>query len=333
MEVFEPAQKQSIPACRTVDDICPQCKSWRYLSQHMKLLVSPCYHKMCDDCVANRFSAGPAPCPHTNCGRILRKGDFYQAIFEDLTVENEVRIRQQISMIYNKREEDFKSLADYNTYLEMVEDMIMKLLYEMDADEVDDMIKAYKRENQASIKKNQTKQQREDKLQQMRSMQERLKRQQQRDEHLKEVEEERRLKEQVKNSLIDELASSDKDAKDIVKKKMVQLKKSSLSQRGALRKAQVDIGSLLGTLDDGFDDDDDDDMDEEEPDLGPFYPNVTPYEPMNVELRDKYDDPNPAFRQASLLAGGVTREMHQRYMIEGAMSGLFAPPATDSPSG
>ncbi|KAJ2617369.1 TFIIH/NER complex subunit [Coemansia sp. RSA 1365] len=290
----------------------------------MKLLVSPCYHKMCEECVGNRFNAGPAPCPE--CHRILRKNDFYQPIFEDLTVENEVRIRQRMSMIYNKREDDFKSSKDYNAYLEMVEDHIIKLLYDVDTNEIDHLIERYKRENQASISKNRTKQQREEKLQRIISDQESIKRQQQREEYLKQLEDEKREKEQAKNSLINELATSDKDAKDIVKSKMVQLKKSSLSNRSASRKVQLDIESLLGNIDDGFGDDD---MDESEVDNGPFDPSESPYEAMKTELRDKYDDPNPAFRQGTLTAAGVTREMHQRYMIEGAMAGLFVPPATE----
>ncbi|KAJ1726068.1 TFIIH/NER complex subunit, partial [Coemansia biformis] len=71
MEVFAPAKSQSIPACRTEDDSCPQCKSGRYLNRNMKLLASPCYHRMCEECVSNRFDAGPAPCPE--CHRFLRK--------------------------------------------------------------------------------------------------------------------------------------------------------------------------------------------------------------------------------------------------------------------
>ncbi|PIA16875.1 hypothetical protein COEREDRAFT_42040 [Coemansia reversa NRRL 1564] len=208
----------------------------------------------------------------------------------------------------------------------MVEDHIMKLLYDVDTNEIDHLIERYKRENQASISKNRTKQQREDKLQRIISDQESIKRQQQREEYLKQLEDEKREKEQAKNSLINELATSDKDAKDIVKTKMVQLKKSSLSNRSASRKVQLDIESLLGNIDDGFGDDD---MDESEVDNGPFDPSESPYKAMETELRDKYDDPNPAFRQGTLTAAGVTREMHQRYMIEGAMAGLFVPPATE----
>ncbi|KAJ2779244.1 TFIIH/NER complex subunit [Coemansia javaensis] len=325
METFAPAKGQNIPACWSDDDACPQCKSGRYLNQSMRLLASPCYHRMCEECVSNRFDAGPAPCPE--CHRILRKAEFYQPVFEDLTVENEVRIRHRLAMTFNKREEDFKSAPDYNAYLEMVEDMVIAYLHSDDTDELDARIERYKRDNQDNINKNRRKQQYEEKVQTARLEQDRRRRQQQLEEDRRQREDERREKAEVQLSMINELASSDKDAKDIVRKKMIQLKKSSLRQRSSARKAQADIESLLGTIDGGFDDDDDDEaMDDEAADAVPFDPAESPYAPVRIELRDKYDDANPAFRQPALAAAGVTREMHQRYMLEGAMAGLFVPP-------
>ncbi|KAI9503018.1 TFIIH/NER complex subunit [Coemansia spiralis] len=321
MSVLQSAQKQEIPAFQTDDDSCPQCKSERYLNNGMRLLVGPCYHRICESCVQQIFDAGPAPCPE--CRRILRKAEFYQPIFEDLTVENEVRIRMRMAATYNKREEDFKSLKDYNTYLEMVEDLTFRLLYDINTDEAEYLIEKYKRDNTASIEKNQSKFRREEQLQQLISNQERIKHQQQREEYLKQLEEEKREKEVAKYNLINALATSDKDAKDIVKANMVHLKKSSLSNRSATQKPRLDIEALLRNVGGDFDDEDI----EEEDEYAPFDPAESPYEPMDVELRSRYDDPNPAFRQGNTLAAaGMTREVHQRYVIEGAIAGLFAQP-------
>lgn len=79
-------------------DICPVCKSSRYLNPNMKFLVNPeCYHKMCESCVDRIFSHGPAPCPIAGCARTLRKGRFREATFEDLKVEREVDIRKRVA--------------------------------------------------------------------------------------------------------------------------------------------------------------------------------------------------------------------------------------------
>ncbi|KAJ2697195.1 TFIIH/NER complex subunit [Coemansia sp. IMI 209128] len=319
MSVLASALKQEIPAFQADDDTCPQCKSERYLNRPMKLLVGPCYHKMCEQCVSQRFDAGPAPCPV--CERILRKAEFYQQIFEDLTVENEVRIRRRMAMTFNRRQEDFKQLKDYNNYLEMVEDITLKLLYDDDTDEAEYMIERYRRENSSIIERNQSKLLRDETIQRLAFDQEQQRRLQQREEHLRLLADEEREKADIKNSLISALATSNMDAKDIVKAKMVQLKKSSLSVRNSLRSTRFNVDDLLADLDDG------DGEDEDEADSAPFDPAESPYEPVKITLLDRYDDPkNNAFRQGGLTAAGVTREMHQRYLIEGALAGLFVSP-------
>ncbi|KAI8099362.1 CDK-activating kinase assembly factor MAT1-domain-containing protein, partial [Halteromyces radiatus] len=103
------------------DAQCPVCKSDKYLTPNLKLLVSPCFHKMCESCIERLFGSGPAPCPI--CHLVLRKNQFMSQIFEDLAVEKEVRIRKRVAKVFNKRPEDFPSLRLYNDYLEEVEDI------------------------------------------------------------------------------------------------------------------------------------------------------------------------------------------------------------------
>lgn len=67
------------------------------------------------------FSAGSAPCPI--CHTTLARNNFFRPTFADVKVEKEVRIRKTILQIFNKREEDFEDLRDYNNYLEEVEDI------------------------------------------------------------------------------------------------------------------------------------------------------------------------------------------------------------------
>ena len=64
---------------------------------------------------------GPAPCPI--CQRTLRKNKFRQQTFEDTLVEREVDLRKRIARTFNKAEEDFPTLKDYNDYLEEVENL------------------------------------------------------------------------------------------------------------------------------------------------------------------------------------------------------------------
>ncbi len=112
------------PDLTAPEDICPVCKSTRYLNSSLRLLVNPeCYHKMCESCVDRIFSHGPAQCPIPRCGKTLRKHRFRVQTFEDIQVEREVDIRKRVAKVFNRREDDFESLRDYNDYLNEVEDI------------------------------------------------------------------------------------------------------------------------------------------------------------------------------------------------------------------
>ncbi|KAF2998651.1 TFIIH/NER complex subunit [Curvularia kusanoi] len=125
-------------------DMCPVCKSSRYLNPDMKFLINPeCYHKMCESCVDRIFSHGPAPCPIAGCARTLRKGKFRQATFEDLKVEREVDIRRRVASIMNKEESDFETLKDYNDYLETVEEITWNLILKIDVDETNQRLQRW----------------------------------------------------------------------------------------------------------------------------------------------------------------------------------------------
>lgn len=87
-------QKPAVP------DICPVCKSSRYLNPNMRFLINPeCYHQMCESCVDRIYSHGPAPCRIVGCGKTLRKNRFRKKTFEDIQVEREVDIRRRVAAV------------------------------------------------------------------------------------------------------------------------------------------------------------------------------------------------------------------------------------------
>ncbi|KAI9170803.1 RNA polymerase II transcription factor B subunit-like protein [Paramyrothecium foliicola] len=104
------------------DEICPVCKTTRYFNRDMEFLINPeCYHRMCKTCVERIFKDGPNQCPYAGCHKTLRLRGFKSAFFADLGVEREVDIRRRVAAVFNKVEDDFESLDDYNDYLYMVE--------------------------------------------------------------------------------------------------------------------------------------------------------------------------------------------------------------------
>ncbi|KZZ90156.1 CDK-activating kinase assembly factor MAT1 [Moelleriella libera RCEF 2490] len=104
------------------DETCPVCKTTRYFNRDMEFLINPeCYHRMCKTCVERIFKDGPNQCPYATCHKTLRLRGFKSAFFSDLTIEREVDIRRRVAQVFNKVEDDFETLDDYNEYLYMVE--------------------------------------------------------------------------------------------------------------------------------------------------------------------------------------------------------------------
>lgn len=134
-------------------DMCPICKTDRYLSPDMKFLINPeCYHKICESCVDRIFSLGPAQCPYEGCDKILRRNKFKTQIFDDVGVEKEVDIRKRVFNVFNKTIDDFDNdLESYNKYLEEVEDIIYNLDHGIDMEKTEDRLRTYEELNKQLI--------------------------------------------------------------------------------------------------------------------------------------------------------------------------------------
>ncbi|CEL10711.1 Putative CDK-activating kinase assembly factor MAT1 [Aspergillus calidoustus] len=138
------------------DEVCPVCKSSRYLNPDMRFLINPeCYHKMCESCVDRIFSSGPANCPVAGCHKTLRKNRFRKQTFEDIHVEREVDIRRRVMTILNRREEEFDSKLDWDNFLEQREEIIFNLVNGIDVAKTEADLQKYASNNMRSIRANQ----------------------------------------------------------------------------------------------------------------------------------------------------------------------------------
>ncbi|KAJ7632223.1 CDK-activating kinase assembly factor [Roridomyces roridus] len=213
------------------DDQCPVCKSDKYLEKKLRLLVSSCYHKMCESCIDRLFTLGPAPCPI--CNKVLRKLAFTPQTFEDLGVEKEIAIRRRIAKsAFNKRVEDFMSLRDFNDYLEDVEDITFNLINDVEPVETEARIAAYREANAALTLLNTQREEAYIHSLRQAEEQERKERELRAEELRREEEEEREAKELGKRDIIDRLERADgSDASGVVRKA-----KRERAEREATRK-------------------------------------------------------------------------------------------------
>ncbi|XP_038049812.1 CDK-activating kinase assembly factor MAT1-like [Patiria miniata] len=138
------------------DQACPRCKSTKFRNPALKLLVNVCGHTLCENCVEVLFVRGSGACP--SCNTPLRRNQFRVQEFEDAYVEKEVDIRKRILKEFNRQEDEFTSLQEYNDYLEEVETIIFNLTNEIDMEATKKKVELYRKKNKESIMKNRSKQ-------------------------------------------------------------------------------------------------------------------------------------------------------------------------------
>ncbi|MCJ1245071.1 TFIIH/NER complex subunit [Trapelia coarctata] len=220
-------------------DVCPVCKSSRYLNPNMRFKINPeCYHRMCESCIDRIFSQGPAPCPVAGCGRTLRKGRFKTQTFEDVKIERECDIRAEISKVFNRREEEFTGLRAYNDYLEKVEDIAFNLINKIDVAATQAKLAAYKAENSTSIARNSVLANQEHvSFEEQEAAQRELSRLN-REAAFKEMEDEKREREAGRKEMINRIATGSGDPDEIARQSQKVVLKQSTARRTAAEKAR-----------------------------------------------------------------------------------------------
>ena len=213
------------------DDICPVCKSNRYLNPSLQFLINPeCYHKMCSTCVDRIYTSGPASCPMPYCGKTLRKKGFHKAFFADLKVEREVDIRKRVGGVFNRRQEDFETLMDWNNYLEEVEGLVFELV-EGSVEvrrQAEERLRKYKEGNERDIEANRRVGMEEVEAEKMREKAERESLRERRLQAVREEEDGKAELDRERRDVLERLANSNEDpAKIKMQAQKVILKKSS----------------------------------------------------------------------------------------------------------
>lgn len=235
------------------DDICPICKSNRYLNPSLQFLINPeCYHKMCSTCVDRIFSSGPASCPAPYCGKTLRKKGFHKAFFGDLQVERECDIRKRVGTVFNRRQDDFETLLDWNDYLEEVESLIFDLVEGPPAQRAraEERLRQYRESNLGAIEDNRRFKVQEAELERGREKAEKEAARQRRLAAIREEEAAKMDVEQSRRDVLERLATTDEDARKITAQaQRVILKKSGARRNLAESSTVVEgNGSVNGGL-------------------------------------------------------------------------------------
>ncbi|KAK4230688.1 RNA polymerase II transcription factor B subunit 3 [Podospora fimiseda] len=232
------------------DEMCPVCKTMRYLNKEMKFLINPeCYHSMCSACVDRLFNSGPNQCPHAGCHKTLRRKGFRAAFFGDLAVEREVDIRRRVAAVFNQKEEDFIDLQAYNDYLQKVEDLTFDLVNGNDTQRqaAEAELQEWEAEHKAEIERNKKAGREADEQSRRRLAAEREAARQRRLDAVREAEEEKQERARNREAELDSLAKGESASS------RVQLKRRGQANRAAeaAANATATASSVAGASDAG----------------------------------------------------------------------------------
>jgi len=224
--------------------VCPRCRTSNYQNKVLKLLVNECGHDLCEKCVEHLFIRGSAPCP--SCKLLLKKNGFKLKRFEDFSVEREVDIRKRILKDYNKKEDDFQSLRDYNDYLEEIEDIVFNFANNMEVEETKTRVELYKKENFKIIQKNRVAQSRQEAYLKEKMLSEEKEVEERRN-HEKNCEiQEEMEKVERKKKLLDQIANSERPADEIIL--LHQEEESELNKRSLHSKTAMNSGFSIAMI-------------------------------------------------------------------------------------
>lgn len=114
-----------------------------------------CGHKFCDRCVERELHRKRQfLCPL--CNVMVTREKLSKKSLDETEVERDFKVRRRIKSIYNKTEDQFDTLLDFNNYQEMVEDIIFNILHGIDEDLMEMNIKNYEQLNLKIIAENQS---------------------------------------------------------------------------------------------------------------------------------------------------------------------------------
>ncbi|XP_048736884.1 CDK-activating kinase assembly factor MAT1-like [Ostrea edulis] len=227
------------------DQGCPRCKTTKYRNPSLKLLVNVCGHSLCETCVEALFVKGSGSCPE--CGTALRKINFRVQLFEDPSTEKEIEIRKKILKDYNKKEEDFDTLEEYNDYIERIETIIYNIVNNIDVDDTKQMIEKYKRDNKDQISKARNKKSKDEEYLENLIEQEKEENVRKRKLIVEEEQWEKDSKKRHREALLDELMFSDRSAKDILTEHKTDIDKENEIHASVIAKTEFSTGIKLGS--------------------------------------------------------------------------------------
>lgn len=172
------------------------------------------------------------------CHKTLRKKNFHPPFFADLAVEREVDVRRRVGAVFNRRQEEFKTLRDWNNYLEQIEELVFDIVQGTDIErkKAEERLKLYAEKYKEDIKESARAEKEDEELAKRRQAAEVDGARRRRMVEAREEEEEKADIARAKQEALEALARGDGDANQIAKQ----------AQKIIMQKAERRRGDLAG---------------------------------------------------------------------------------------
>ncbi|KAI9766625.1 MAG: TFIIH/NER complex subunit [Geoglossum simile] len=153
--------------------------------------------------------------------------------FGDIQVEREVDIRRRVAKVFNRRQDEFETLNDYNNYLEEVETLTFNLLNGVDIPTTEAKLSEYAAQNAAVISRNATLAHQESANLEARQAAVKEEARLRREAARKEEEDEKKAREEGRKEVLEQLTHGNKNAAEVLKesKKIELLKRRRAAQQ------------------------------------------------------------------------------------------------------
>ncbi|KAI5476061.1 RNA polymerase II transcription factor b subunit 3 [Pseudohyphozyma bogoriensis] len=248
----EESEDRRLSEYSSPEDVCPVCRTDRYLQPKLRLMVSSCYHKMCESCIDRLFSLGPSPCPE--CNTTIRKAGFKPQLFENLAVQREVAIRKRVARVFYRKEEggeemDPEKKKEYDNWLEEGEELTFDLLSSdlATATKAEAKLKNLEDTHRLLIEANLSNAELEAELFRRREEEERAERERGREEALREAEEEDRRREEMRKGVLLGLESSDASASSVLSNALKRASRAQTTTSNLSSLTNLSLRHLLGS--------------------------------------------------------------------------------------
>lgn len=131
--------------CRTSSSSASNYQTQRKYFVNVCALQNSCGHMFCEICAEKKLDEAKTryfTCPI--CSAEVKRSQLHSQSFEQVTAVRDREVRRKVAHVFNKIEEDFDNINQFNDFLEQAEDIVYKLVHHIDEEATERELEHYR---------------------------------------------------------------------------------------------------------------------------------------------------------------------------------------------